>query len=706
MLSAAECRVVDAAARGRLCDFGSGDPAKGLRWGPERSIRAQVLYALCCRGDWPVHPKGCRIHGARIRGVVDFEGALLDFPLHLVSCFIGHAMSFEGARVRTLVLSGSRIRAANEGGSQGSAILAAAMESTGDVWLDDRFEAAGEVCLLSARIGGDLICRGGSFRRGSGKQALTADRLVCEGSIYLDRGFLADGRVGLIGARTRGDLYCQGGTFDNLKGQAIQAERFDCHGNVLLSREDDADSEPFQARGEVRLAGASIAGHLDCHEGRFYKPDGDALTAEGLNCKGSLTGGKVEVKGKLRLSNATIRGDLDLHGGILEKPCGTALNADKLVCRGDVYLNQASDSERTFVARGEVRLLGAKLGGDLDCTGGVFDNPGRDDKNRVRDALSADGMDCESNVYLKEGFQAKGGVRLIGASIVGELVLSGGCFESRVETSGNGEVRHVRESGAVGKSRLVAPDGEEAQTEETNPVALDLSGAQVGILIDDPSWPTAGRLVLDGFRYRRIDPKNLEERLRWLEHADFAPQAYEQLAGVLHGHGRREAATEVLIAKNKTRVKYESWPTKLRLRFLGFTVRYGYRPGRAVLWLLLPLIIGIVLFRWASAADLMAPTSTTILSTQSWQQNREIPAEYADYPRFSSPLYALDTLIPVVNLHMEQYWEPSLAPPSPRAWGVSLPSWVPWLYLRLHIVGGWLLTTLAVLGFTGIVRLK
>ena len=42
-------------------------------------------------------------------------------------------------------------------------------------------------------------------------------------------------------------------------------------------------------------------------------------------------------------------------------------------------------------ATGEVRLLGARLGGDLDCTGATF-RAEKDAEGRPGDALAADGL--------------------------------------------------------------------------------------------------------------------------------------------------------------------------------------------------------------------------------------------------------------------------------------------------------------------------
>ena len=88
------------------------------------------------------------------------------------------------------------------------------------------------------------------------------------------------------------------------------------------------------------------------------------------------------------------------------------LFADRLEAKGGVFL-------RGVKATGEVRLLGAKLGGDLDCTGATF-RAEKDAKGNPRDALAADGLEAKGGVFLRD-IEATGAVRLLGAKLGGNL---------------------------------------------------------------------------------------------------------------------------------------------------------------------------------------------------------------------------------------------------------------------------------------------
>jgi hypothetical protein len=114
--------------------------------------------------------------------------------------------------------------------------------------------------------------------------------------------------------------------------------------------------------------------------------------------------GGFSAEGEVRLLGAQIAGDLDCSAGSFKNPGKNALSADRADVRGSVLLR--SD----FCAKGEVRLIGARIRGDLACSGGTFKNPGKH-------ALNAERSDVKGSVFLRGGFSAEGEVRLVGAQI-------------------------------------------------------------------------------------------------------------------------------------------------------------------------------------------------------------------------------------------------------------------------------------------------
>jgi len=120
---------------------------------------------------------------------------------------------------------------------------------------------------------------------------------------------------------------------------------------------------------------------------------------------------RCRITDRINLRFAQLDG-LAMNGSVT-----TGIDGDGLTVRGDVNLRNG------FCARGEVRLLGADVGGNLDCSGGQFTNPNED-------ALSADGASVKGNVFLRHGFNAEGGVRLPGADIGGDLACNGGKLQN------------------------------------------------------------------------------------------------------------------------------------------------------------------------------------------------------------------------------------------------------------------------------------
>ena len=148
----------------------------------------------------------------------------------------------------------------------------------------------------------------------------------------------------------------------------------------------------------------------------------NGVSADGINVKSSifLSNGFASI-GRMRLRGAQIGGILDCSYGSFTNPpqkdvkgSGTALSADRINVKGSVFL-------RGVKASGKVGLLGAQIGGILDCSDGTFANPPQKDLLESGDALSADRINVKDSVFLNGSFTATGEVRLLGAHVGGKL---------------------------------------------------------------------------------------------------------------------------------------------------------------------------------------------------------------------------------------------------------------------------------------------
>jgi hypothetical protein len=65
------------------------------------------------------------------------------------------------------------------------------------------------------------------------------------------------------------------------------------------------------------------------------------------------------------------------------------------------------------------------------------------------------------------------------------------------------------------------------------------------------------------------------------------------------------------------------------------------------------------------------------------------------YPSFNPFIYSLDTFLPIVDLRQKGYCLPN----AHKTVGLLVQ-----IYLVIHIICGWILTTLWVAGFSGLIR--
>jgi hypothetical protein len=586
----AEEKLIKAAYEGRIEDYsdrrsedtGANDPAQGARWGPERTIRAGIIYALVVGTNpvWPVHSKGVQAAGAKIVGALDFRAAKITCPLVLIKCFVEEPIELIDATAETIALYGSHV------------------------------------------------------------SQITAFRLVTSGSILLNKGFVAEQGVELCAANIGGDFDCEGGTLRNPSGPALFADGLRVQGNIFLraSHFREGQAKPFQAIGEVRLVGAHIHGDLDC------------------------------------------------SGGVFEGGNSRALSADRVSVDGEICLRNG------FRAKGGVRLLGGELRGNLDCAQSAFENPDGT-------ALDADSLSVGGGVLLWRGFQARGAVRLVGARIEGDLNCTN-CSLSAEAT--------LKNPHGLALSIDRAQMGELFFRKMAHPPSgvVSFLYAKASLLSDDAqSWPEAGRLWLDGFVYDTIAagaPIQAKDRLNWLARQpkdNFWPQPYEQLTYVLRRMGHQRDARKIAIAKQRALRRSGQLGKGARIwnLFLGATIGHGYRPLRAMLWMLLVVVIGTGVFWQAGRVGLMMPSNEAVYHEMAYDRQGGVRQPHWQ-PDFQPAFYSVDVFLPFVDLHQKSSWwlHQRMSPD----WAFLVCE----SYFLVHTSLGWLLTGLLVAALTGLIK--
>ncbi|TLS40052.1 oxidoreductase [Streptomyces montanus] len=359
----------------------------------------------------------------------------------------------------------------------------------------------------------------------------------------------------------------------------LEAARLNTEGDLHLPR--------CRFHNGVRLSDAHIGTDLLLNQAMVYRDrHGRSFTGDGMTVGQDLQAEMLESDGELSLRGATVGVSLSLRGSQLKNPYGRlALNAPQLTVERTLYMTPAG------------------LGNPLQTSGRT---PARG--TRV------------------QRFESDGGIRLDDGRF-GDAV----DFDQARFTLANEQEISLR--------RLQTPElrflGERPQRGR-----IVLSGARIVTLVDKAaSWPGAGQFRMDGFQYESLVPRGpfpLTRRLEWVAAAtpEYNPEPYERLATVLRSGGEDEDAREVLLAKQRHRREF----LPPAARFWGYvqdwTVAYGYRPGRAAVWMAV---------LWAA-------------SSVAFSHADHPPVKPGESPEWNASLFALDLLIPVIDLGQAGRW--------------------------------------------------
>jgi hypothetical protein len=681
--------------------------AKGVILG-DVQMNSDEELEFCARGE-------IELTGAKIGGCLAMNGAQIVAPgrtaLRLVDSDIGNGiwlsssgkrrfksqgmLCFKGIRVRgSLSLDGALL----ENALADVALEMERAEVSGSLFLrasqDAPFEAQGSARILGARIGGSISCTGALMQANSDwaltLQGATVGRNVSFGGRN-EHVFLATGGLDFRSARIEGTLHFDGGQVSST-ATALSLRNARVEGDVLLTADKGL---PARFLGKINAAGAHIRGTFRGTGMQVEVTKGLALSLVGADIGGSVSfasGKKLrsEVKGEIALYYARIGGSLELDGAKLSNERGLCLAADGMTVARDVFLR--GDGTFLFEAFGAVQLIGARIGGDLDLTKACFiytTTPPDDhfaldlSRTSIGDALV---------------------VKLDRKRASGHFVLTGT------------NARELRDNGGSGWGPM--PE-------------LDSNKRLTGVLLN-----------LDGFVYDRVaraerSPKSTAmDRIRWLDRQyvgshptrrDYSPQPHEQLARALRLSGHDEEARRVSVHKFDYQRQCGVNGMLLRsVMFLfGLCFGYGYSPTRA----LVTLVLWILLGSWGVSQAMQPPAPALVKASTGVEIVRSLatpdtpiksptfnPASdvkdhdsvrYAQHPAvsvrdvpcpgissfgISSFLFALDTILPVVGLHMVEKCEVSDDAPG-------------WKLLRAaYSIVGWVIVALAALTWTGILR--
>jgi hypothetical protein len=142
-------------------------------------VRAELLRELLLDRRGPVDPRGVRLTGARIIGLLDLDTISTSTGLRLIKCVFPDGIDAANCHLPWLWLNGSHI----------DVLLARQLKVDSDMRLDGlRVGGAenGSISLQGAHIGGNLDLDGAEITNDVGP-TLLADGLKVDGNLYLQR---------------------------------------------------------------------------------------------------------------------------------------------------------------------------------------------------------------------------------------------------------------------------------------------------------------------------------------------------------------------------------------------------------------------------------------------------------------------------------------------------------------------------------------
>jgi hypothetical protein len=560
--------------------------------------------------------------------------------------------------------------------------------------LDLSFASAkGAVRLLRCAFAEPIVADQANFDRlvlnGSSLPGLNAEGAAIKGDVFL-RELESTGEVSFSGAEIGGQLLCNGAELNGGEGKALNAQSATIRGGVFLRN--------LKSTGEVSLSGAEIGGQLSGNGAELNGGEGTALNAQNATIGGHVFFGKAKSTGEVSFVGAEIEGQLSAEEAELNGGEGTALNAQSAKIRGDVFL-------RNLKSAGEVSFAGAEIEGQLSAEEAELNG------GKVK-ALNAQRMIVREGLFWRN-------IKLV----IGEVDLNTAHLGDLVD---------------------------DEQSWDTVP-SLSLVGLIYEDLAGPLDLPFRKRWLKNGAQFNgQFHPQPYQQLAKFYRETGHRHEAREILI-----EKEREQRKAVRASIRKGRRKAESdvpfsvktalpWSWDATRRWISFYLSpwlrigwnwfwdvlirniagYGYKPWLSLAWLagMIGIVWAVAYFTW-NAGD-FAPNSAIVLTSPEWKAVADLPEVYTalsedakqmivedmtpanpwsnfdapgkDYETFYSLAYALDVVVPVLDLGQTDAWAPS---PARGDWGYRM------FYLqKMFIVLGWVVTAIAAAAISGMIR--
>lgn len=692
--------------------------------------------------------------GAIIGGVVDLTGVA---PLDEggdAQCWV----DFCGTRVeRDLLMGDATFRAPPPRESRDPTVMSHyAMHAMGA-------EVGGAVFAMNVRAYGgisfkDAVIRGESWFSGAelhagethafnGQSARFGSALMFR-KLADDRPTRAQGKIWLLNAKVAGACDFSGGEYSGINVTESTIEgRFSTLG-ATLNRDDtgaclmaeeavisDMDLSRFENKstmnGMIVLAGIDVRCNLRLGGVTLDARDKSTNWVMAIALEGATIGGMVEITratihGWLNGRRSRIGGDLKLYGSTFKGQSAHCLvSFDLARVGGDLLMypppKEYFAGQRALISDGPIEIDGATIQGRVDAS------------------------DCVVGAGSL-GVREAAAFSATNASIGFDMVFHNFAGEGRVDLSGT----------VIGRRLEVSLVSSASPVTRTMRVEWDLRGASARILSDGggAGWDVTGgkpgtlpvQANFDGFTYEAIEnlaAERLQDRIHWLDchiadqtfppagegrwawlrwgarsRKAYSSQPYLQLASVYRKAGRDADADEILRQKMRRDGRISVWPKKGLWSLFDIAFGFGFQPRNTIWTLAVCILAGAAATKWANANGMLVIDATPVAAVASFDarepvvpiaSNGKVKAQLPCGGAIDPILYAIDVFVPLIDLRQENKCEPSASDGARRKDDSSSPDFLHYASFwgaakAIYAVLGWVLMSLALLTFSGILR--
>ncbi len=330
-----------------------------------------------------------------------------------------------------------------------------------------------------------------------------------------------------------------------------------------------------QARAiDITLFDCVIGGPLFANQ--LYLRWNFRLNGSSLHNGATLLGAKIG--GQLSVNSTKLKALKSGDG----KVAGPAFNADRVEVSGGMFCD-GMESE------GEVRLLGAKVG-ELSVERAKLKSLKDEEGKGMRPALNADRVRVSGSMFCR-GMETEGEVRLLGAKVGGQLSMREASLTATADDKCG-----LKLIGAEVDELILAFKEVDGVVDVTDAKVRSLWDAEYGEF--SGQHPPALRLQGFRYESLR-EPLSAEQRLEWIDRSQqgqHQPGVYAELAEAYRRIGHRADARAIGIASERRGREDGTLVKKIWSWLLWKSVRYGYENWRAAAGLVIVITIGSILF--------------------------------------------------------------------------------------------------------------